>query len=134
MDVEKKKLLSKSSVDKINTSILAYEKVVGSLINATITIDAFLQIKTLQDQILQLSVISPSLNLRRDDISLAFNSRNTETVKFTAFLVDFNNLWQTCKEAFPTGMSELLEDVSSISCAVLNQIMPYVGLQNILFM
>lgn len=98
-------MLSTSSVNTINTSCLAYEKVVETLLNATITIGEFQQIQPLQDKILELSVISQSLYLKQDDIRMAFNSRNAELKNFTGFLFDFGDLWQTCKEFFPHGMS-----------------------------
>lgn len=105
MDSKRRQLLSASSVNTINTSCLAYEKVVETLLNATITIGEFQQIQPLQDKILELSVVSQGLYLKQDDIRMAFNSRNAELNNFTGFLFDFGDLWQTCKEFFPPGMS-----------------------------
>lgn len=87
--------------------IIAYEKVVDSILKADISVGDYVKIENHKARIIQLAIISKGFNSKTRDIELAFKNRSAEYQIFTSYLSDLNKLWSTCNSSFPPGIERL---------------------------
>lgn len=100
-------LISEQNGSAIKHSIVAYEKVVDSILDSTITMEDFRQMQRMQGKILELSVASTRFASKSAVIKEAFQRRVEELNEFTTCVTDINAFWQTCEGFFPEGWSLL---------------------------